>query len=88
LATALTGCLSKLTYNEFALFNGAPITFKYGLLNAAACGQYRERVKGCQAWLYVEGGGKCNLYSSPALSTTVINRFAHGRCSDSPVEQN
>ena len=88
LATASADCLSELTYNEFASFNGAPITFKYGLLNATACGQYCERVKECQAWSYIEGGGECDLYSSPALSTTVIHQFAHGRCSDSPVEQN
>ena len=86
LATA-TDSLSKLTHNEFASFNGAPITFKYGLLNATACGQYCERVKDCQAWSYVEGGSECALYSSAALSTIAIQQFAHGRCSDSPAEQ-
>ncbi|KAB8067801.1 hypothetical protein BDV29DRAFT_162992 [Aspergillus leporis] len=88
LATASIDCLSELTHNEFAEFNGAPVTFKLGLLNATACGQYCERVKECQAWSYVEGGGECDLYSTSALSTTEIHQFVHGRCSGRTVEQN
>lgn len=80
LATASADCISEVTHNEFASFHGAPITFKLGLLNATACGQYCEKVPECQAWSYVEGGGECDLYSAPAVSTDPIQRFVHGRC--------
>ncbi|PKX98030.1 uncharacterized protein P174DRAFT_426373 [Aspergillus novofumigatus IBT 16806] len=54
-ATASADCLSNITYNQLGSFSSAPITFKFGLLNATACGQYCEKTKKCQAWSYVEG---------------------------------
>ncbi|KAL3464836.1 hypothetical protein BJX64DRAFT_253842 [Aspergillus heterothallicus] len=82
LATASTNCVSDVTHNEFASFHGAPITFKLGLLNATACGQYCAKVPDCRAWSYVEGGGECDLYSAPAVSTDPVPRFVHGRCEE------
>ncbi|KAG2026716.1 hypothetical protein GB937_001503, partial [Aspergillus fischeri] len=62
LATASIDCLSNVTYNQLGSFSGAPITFKVGLLNATACGQYCEKTKKCEASSYV-GGGESNVTS-------------------------
>jgi hypothetical protein len=87
LATASIDCLSKHHLQSIGVVQRCTITFKFGLLNAIACGQYCEKTKKCQAWSYVQGGGKCDLYPATALSTFSIRQFVHGYCSNITGEQ-
>ena len=78
-----TSCSSGYASNTVGVFSGAPITFSVKLNGPVACGQKCDSVDKCEAWLYTESSGKCELYRRKALHVTSNLGFAYGTCDGS-----
>ncbi|PYI35299.1 hypothetical protein BP00DRAFT_252055 [Aspergillus indologenus CBS 114.80] len=48
------------------------------------CQNWCRNVEACQAWLYVDQSGQCDLHRTKALSLSDNTGFKFGRCEPNP----
>ncbi|RAH40199.1 uncharacterized protein BO95DRAFT_518897 [Aspergillus brunneoviolaceus CBS 621.78] len=81
---ALAGCQNSVYNETVAYFNSAPVTFSFEIATATECQNWCRNVKACQAWLYVDQSGQCDLHRTKALSLSDNIGFTFGGCEPNP----
>lgn len=73
-------CLDQVSSNTMAIFNGAPFAFAKDYGSGQECAGFCDKLSECNAWLFSERGGECQLYKANALSTFKSQHFTYGIC--------
>ncbi|PYH77960.1 hypothetical protein BO82DRAFT_168938 [Aspergillus uvarum CBS 121591] len=81
---ALARCQNSVYNETVAYFNSAPVTVSFEIATATECQSWCRNVKACQAWLYVDQPGQCDLHRTKALSLSDNTGFTFGGCERNP----
>lgn len=79
-AGASSQCRDSVSNDTIAFFSSAPITFGSNFTNFTACASKCKALDTCQSWLFSSGGGRCELFANPAVTTAQNPNFVYGGC--------
>jgi len=77
---ASSECFQSVYNQTIALFNSAPFAYSLELDTASHCQNWCNETPKCQAWVYVENSGHCDLHRTGPLSLLDNNGFTFGGC--------